>query len=406
MINSGHALHRRACLFLSRLWLAAMSRQAVVVAVIAGLLLAGVWYGATRGPNPVEIVPPGRGDVAAIDGYVGAVVCMECHADIARAYRTSGHAHTFHATNDSQPAWQLANVTFDDPQRKRPFRYHFDREGLSVSLPDQFGDEQFPLMYAVGSGTHAVTFLTLLPHRDGGVVGLEHRATLYSQLHGLGLTVGHRYLAAPVEDAEHFGKVLDRQKLTECIGCHTTHAKLNRHEITELIPHVGCEKCHGPGHDHVAARRAGRPGPEFSPARRWPSALDEIRTCGACHRMPETLKPSELTRGSRVLPRFQPAGLMQSLCFTRSKGELRCTTCHDPHAKTSTDTAAYERVCQSCHQRQSVQACPKGATGCVACHMPPVAFEEVAAFHDHWIRVRNSPEDPEPAVVGETGEPK
>ena len=27
----------------------------------------------------------------------------------------------------------------------------------------------------------------------------------------------------------------------------------------------------------VAARRAGLPGPEFSPARRWPAASDEVR---------------------------------------------------------------------------------------------------------------------------------
>lgn len=406
MTVSGHALHRQGVPFPFPVRWAEMSRRALLVAVIAGVLLAGLWYGARWGRGPVDVGRPDPDGVPAINGYVGAAVCMQCHADIGKAYQTSGHAHTFHATSDSEAARRLGEAAFRDPQRNRTFRYHFDQEGLSVSLPEQFGDERFPLQYALGSGTHAVTFLTLLPHRDGGVVGLEHRATVYSQLRGLDLTVGHRYLAAPVEDAEHFGKVVDRQKLAECIACHTTSATLKGNEIVDLIPHVGCEKCHGPGRDHVAARRAGLPGPEFSPARRWPAAIDEVRTCGACHRMPETLKPSELTRGSRVLPRFQPAGLLQSPCFTRSKGELRCTTCHDPHAKTSADTAAYERVCQECHQRQSVRACPKGATGCVACHMPLVAFEDVAAFHDHWIRVRNSPEDPEPAVPNVAGDPE
>jgi len=326
---------------------------------------------------------------------VGSAACRNCHRQTAELYDTSGHAHTFHLTADSEAAKQLAGITFEDPQRHHTFRYHADDEGLAATLTDLFGAERFPLTYALGSGTHAVTFLTLLPRRDGETVGLEHRATYYRQLKGLGLTVGHPFLKDPVEDAEHFGRVVDGKQLEQCIGCHTTQAKIEHNQLVNLIPHVGCENCHGPGGDHVAALQAGRTGPNVSIAHRWPSASEELRTCGACHRLPESLKASELVRSSRVLPRFQPAGLMQSLCYTKSKGTLRCTTCHDPHGKVSRDLGRYEQVCRDCHRQQSVAACPQETEHCVKCHMPAVMFEGVASFHDHWIRVRNE-EDPVP----------
>lgn len=375
-----------------------MSRPTLIVACLLVLLFLGIWWGRSQSHFDGDRAPSGAATepTTKTAGIVGSAACRQCHGGIADAYETSGHAHTFHLTSEFDLARQLAGARFEDPLRHRSFRYHFDEEGLAVALPAVFGEEQFPLTYALGSGTHAVTFLTLLPHQDGGTVGLEHRATYYRQLEGLGLTVGHPYLSEPVESAEHFGKVLDGKKLVECLGCHTTRVTLKDHQLVDLLPHVGCEKCHGPGSDHAAAKQAGRAGPDVRATQRWPTAMDELRTCGACHRLPETLKPSELVRSSRILPRFQPAGLMQSRCFTESAGALRCTTCHDPHAKVSSDAAHYERICLECHRRETVPNCPKGDSDCVSCHMPKVAFEGVAAFHDHWIRVRND-EDPAPA---------
>ncbi len=372
-----------------------MTRTAFIVACLIAMLLLVIWW--SRSQKRLDQSDPQSGAASKLStnttGVVGAAVCRQCHGEIAEAYETSGHAHTFALTAESDLARQLAGVEFLDPRRHRSFRYHFDTDGLSVSLPAVFGGEPFPLTFALGSGTHAVSFLTLLPHRDGSTVGLEHRATYYRK--GLGLTVGHPYLSDPVESAEHFGRILDGKKLAECLDCHTTQFAIIDHQLANLIPHVGCEKCHGPGRDHVAAMRAGLAGHDLSPAHQWPTAMDELRMCGACHRLPESLKSSELVRNSRVLPRFQPAGLMQSRCFTKSEGALRCTTCHDPHEKVSSDAGHYERICLECHRAQAAPDCPVNRSHCISCHMPKVAFEGVAAFHDHWIRVRND-EDPAP----------
>jgi len=374
-------------------------RKLIVATLLIGAVAFGAWWLRTavdHSQPAFQSSPDAQSTSKANPSFVGTTSCRNCHAEIVDLYSTSGHSHTFHATTNSEFAKKLDGVTFDDPLRKGRFRYHFDSEGLSASLPAKFGDELFPLSYALGSGAHGVTFLTLLPHRDGGTIGLEHRVTHYAQKSGLDLTVGHAYLGEPAEDAEHFGRVLSGRKLMQCIGCHTTSGQVQNGEIRNLIPHVGCESCHGAAGHHVEARTKGEEDVDFSAAKSWPDAMAELRTCGRCHRLPESIKKSELVRESRILPRFQPAGLMQSPCFQKSDGAMRCTTCHDPHEKVSKETTRYERLCMDCHQTQTVAACPKSSNNCIECHMPPISLEGVASFHDHWIRIRD---EKDPSVL-------
>ena len=367
-------------------------RKLICAAALTGTLAFGIWW-LLSPQNSVQKEFRGHSDAAANaagnNSFVGAAACRSCHTEISDLYSTSGHAHTFHSTTESELANRLDGVEFPDPKRQGTFRYHMDADGLSVSLTPKFENEKFPLFYALGSGAHGVTFLTLLPHRDGGTIGLEHRATYYEKKGGLDLTVGHAYVDAPVEDAEHFGRIISGQKLTDCIECHTTSGHVVNGDIKELIPHVGCESCHGAGGHHMNVMESAEKDPDYAVAKQWPDAMSEMQTCGRCHRLPESIKKSELTRESKVLPRFQPAGLMQSLCFQKSEGAMRCTTCHDPHATVSKDNARYERLCMDCHQTQSVSTCPKSSNNCIQCHMPPVSLEGVASFHDHWIRIRN-----------------
>jgi len=367
-------------------------RKFVVVTILMGAFALGLWW---LFATDITVQQESRSHSAAKanahgnEKFVGAAACRSCHIEIYDLYATSGHAHTFHSTTESDLAKRLDGVEFRDPLREGTFQYHMDPDGLSVSLPSKFGDEKFPLFYALGSGAHGVTFLTLLPHLDGGTIGLEHRGTYYEQKAGLDLTVGHAYVGGPVEDAEYFGRVLSSQKLTQCIECHTTSGRVVNGDIEGLIPHVGCENCHGAGSHHIEMMYAVLNDPEFTTATRWPDAMSELRTCGRCHRLPDSIKKSELVPESKMLPRFQPAGLMQSPCFQKSDGAMRCTTCHDPHATVSKDQARYERLCIDCHQGKSVEDCPKSSDNCIQCHMPPVSLEGVASFHDHWIRVRN-----------------
>jgi predicted CXXCH cytochrome family protein len=161
-----------------------------------------------------------------------------------------------------------------------------------------------------------------------------------------------------------------------------------------MIPNVECERCHGPGRSHVEAARGGAQGAAlgmpFGPGR-W-SAAEQMRLCGACHRLPEMGDPSLIRTDNPELARFQPIGLMQSACYKKTGGGLTCTTCHDPHARASTNTRDYESVCLSCHKAPTGTPCTVSpATGCVACHMPRRDVGRGMMVTDHWVRIAGEP---------------
>jgi predicted CXXCH cytochrome family protein len=85
---------------------------------------------------------------------------------------------------------------------------------------------------------------------------------------------------------------------------------------------------------------------------------------------------------------------MESQCFRKSEGKLRCTTCHDPHIVQRGETAAthYNGVCLTCHQAAIQRAVAAGAhpgdSACVSCHMPKRRTDEAVhiVMTDHYIR--------------------
>jgi len=292
----------------------------------------------------------------------------------------------------------MSDREFFDEDRGVTIEYDRDETGLLARIPSQLPDREFPLQYALGSGLHAVTFLTVIPDQFGEPVGVEHRVSIFGD-GTLQRTPGAASLS-PAQEVEFLGKLILGDKLESCIGCHTTTSRWEGATVVDLRPNVQCERCHGPGSAHIAAVDAGVEdmGLRFVPGRT--TALAEIRMCGECHRLPETLSDSELDRTSKKLPRYQPVGLLQSPCYLESDGALRCSTCHDPHEPSAArSTAEYEAICASCHQDHAVAHCSVSAENCVSCHMPPVEVHPGIAFHDHWIRVRDS-DDPPSAAAG------
>lgn len=385
---------------------------AVAIAVAAGG--TGVWLasGGRDGGDHVAGGPDDRPSArpAGTSTFVGTAACAGCHSDVAEAHARSGHADTLATTQDSTIARMLDGKSFRDEARNLTFRYRHGPDGLSVTVPEAFGDKAFPLQYALGSGMHAVSFLTLIPGADGGTVGVEHRVSWFAATDGLALTPGHTGLGVEKE-VELFGRFIRGEVLDKCVGCHATTSVVADLDIHDLRPDVGCESCHGPGSAHVeAASRGEAAGPieELNP-RHW-SADREIEMCGRCHRSPSDVKPEELVPGRASLVRFAPVGLRQSACFKASDGALRCATCHDPHEPaTSRTTRQYEAKCVDCHtpHRAGSVPCPVSpAQGCVRCHLPPIEVHPGLVFHDHWIRVRGE-NDPAPfaAVADHAADP-
>ncbi|MGB7328654.1 MAG: multiheme c-type cytochrome [Rubripirellula sp.] len=281
---------------------------------------------------------------------------------------------------------------FDGGEGYGTYEYEADDQGqLFVRLRSRFGDEPFPLQYVLGSGQHALTMLTLAPGVDGQTEGIEHRVSCYPGSR-IGLTPGHSKMQ-PEQALEFFGDASRGEPLERCVYCHTTTSKIEKEQVTQLVASVNCEKCHGPGSEHVRQARNSRKPPPFSVGHPNWDAESEIQLCGDCHRMPRGMTDKELREYSDILTRFQPIGMLRSLCYLESDRQLRCTSCHNPHATIGQSSEAdHVRNCVRCHQEGHDEhvVCPESPrTGCIECHMPAVELDQGLQFHDHWIRVRD-----------------
>lgn len=324
--------------------------------------------------------------------YVGARSCRECHPGEAALHSRSGHAHTLQPGAMVDFAGWLDGRTAVDPEHpESSWTYALRDHDLIASRTEDGKVAEHTLDYALGSGTHAVTFLSLTGRdAEGRALGLEHRLTYFTDRQELDVTPAQEAGANPIGRSAD-GHALTADETMKCMGCHATRLSADDERFIDpaaIMPNVSCERCHGPGRSHVeAARRGGKALPmpfgESKPA----AAELTIRLCGQCHRLPEYVPRDQLRPDNAILARFQPVGLMQSKCYTQSKGTLSCSTCHDSHAPTSRDKAEYESICLSCHSTPPQHACPVSPqSDCLKCHMPPRDSGNGMMFSDHWIR--------------------
>jgi hypothetical protein len=273
------------------------------------------------------------------------------------------------------------------------WRYELRGEELVTERVEGERVDEQAVQFAFGSGHHATTFLTVTgqdPTR-----AREQRLTYYAHRDALGITPGQESYD-PATGTTELGRDLSAEFTYLCFACHTTITSgddLQKLDVATMMPNVTCERCHGPGQEHVTA--AEREAMELSvpfgsrtgPAR-W-TARSLMQMCGGCHRLPEMVSPDVIRPDNPELARFQPAAMLQSRCYKESQGRLHCLSCHDPHGPASKDQAAYERVCLDCHGGAPGQAqCAVSPSDkCVGCHMPGRDAGQGVLFTDHWIRV-------------------
>jgi hypothetical protein len=351
---------------------------------MAVVLIGGLWwaFGERDGGSTVHrrSSPPGQ-------AYVGSRACARCHPGEAAHYSRSGHAHTLRKAGDIELARWLDGRSVADPEYPdATWTFHHEAQSLFADRDDRPAgrNERLELIYAFGSGTHATTFVSLLPTTsDAPPLGFEHRMTYFARDTRLDVTPG-QLESTGNSGRTPLGRNLSAFETRVCFDCHATRISRQgreRLEPADLLPNVSCERCHGPGQRHLDAVRAGSTdlAVDFAPGR-W-KAESQMRLCGGCHRLPEVVPTAELRPDNPVLLRFQTVGLMQSRCYREGGGALSCTTCHDPHAP------GYENACLSCHDGPAHTPCALGeTTGCLPCHMPVRESGHGMRFSDHWIR--------------------
>lgn len=337
------------------------------------------------GPVIRESTPPSPlvlPDTAA--DFVGTSRCVSCHPHEAAGHKESVHSHTVYAANapEALQRFRTSQKLFD---RALEATYTFQVEGdqpVMVVRKKGGAVEKLTPAYLIGSGKYGIT-----PVYERNGTFMEGRASYYPREGKWGWTPGQ---VTEVFTRQPEGRTLDPDEANNCFLCHGTVVVQDGPKPLAIGTRldVGCERCHGPGKEHVRAAEAGQ-GARAIYTYTGASANTVMTLCAQCHRRPSNAATGVLERDPN-LPRFAGTALGASKCFTRSGGKLTCVTCHNPHQPVSEDKAAYEKVCLSCHGDAAGQkACPVNPrAGCIPCHMPKQGIEMPgdAQFHNHLIK--------------------
>jgi len=334
--------------------------------------------------------------------YVGSAACSECHQPIYRDVLASKHASTFARPAHLRDLPLPANPLPDPGQPDVVHEFHWKGDSLHVETRAQRDMIWRAVVdYAFGSREHFMSFVG----RDEQDVWRTIRMSHFDSPRGSGWDVATGLPLHPERDDEFLGKkMVGRDGVRRCLFCHTTNfrAILDQSGPEAADHSIGCEACHGPGGNHVAAVDAGLADMAIAtPAKTPGSKIDKL--CGQCHSMHNTSVVSA-PRTDPVWYRFQSLTMAWTRCFTESDGKLSCVTCHDPHRDAETSAASNEAKCLSCHTpgggnepagkkalATAKTRCPINPTqGCIGCHMPRAWIESTHSFKtDHYIRVRD-----------------
>ncbi len=341
-------------------------------------------------------------------GFVGSRSCGTCHRGIYRVQQhDSRHAQTLRMWMDFKDV-PLPRGPVADPATPG-LTYHFDRKNDHVIEVEARKDEKVfraILDYAVGSGRHGITMLV----RDEEGLERELRVSYVGRDGSWEHTKGIDF--APQTPGDHFGFPLPRRAVNGCLSCHATwppSIKLDMNGTPVPVAEdrgIGCERCHGPGLNHVRAVESGFPDMAIALTSRAPSRA-RLESCAECHSEDGIIKPDD-----PEFTRFQGTTFRKSRCFVANKDVFSCTTCHSPHDALETNSTRYEAKCLQCHAgvpagEVAVRANEKkvvGATAvtgkscsvnprsnCIACHMPKVDDpSRHTEFTDHYIRARRA----------------
>ncbi len=289
--------------------------------------------------------------------FVGSPACRPCHAGIAETWERSPMARS---SGRAEPLPAASFVAAG---------HRYEIEGKRLGF--EGGSARFD--YFIGSNAAGRSFLW---ERDGYLFELP--VTWYAGKRIWDASPGYEgiseiRLTRPVE--------------ASCLLCHASQVRpvlgtQNRFGEPPFLENgVGCERCHGPGSEHVR-----------DPAKARmvnPAGLDAERrdaVCSQCHLTGEARietagrRFAEFRAGERLADYatyfvwqsgrrdFKVTSHVEKLASSgckRGAGEaLWCGTCHDPHGAED-EGAKTQAACLNCHA-----AAHRQQENCAGCHMP------------------------------------
>lgn len=373
-------------------------------------------------PRPVTPVDPSIAD------YVGSAACRDCHPEIWEKYQAHPMAHSFAKVTAATPIEDYAKQTEFAPPGNRRYRVERTAEGVRHHevMVDRLGeviyDQSVHVDYALGSGKRGRGYVI---DRDG----LMFKSSISWHSEEREWTLSPDY-------QPDYHKRFERRVTGGCLACHAglpniVHGEPDRFgQPPFLEDSIGCERCHGPGRKHVAARESGdiANDPIVNPAHLEVDRREAV--CAQCHlhgesrvlrtgRTAHDFRPGErlednwlvfvkshgagVTRSGRAASQVEH--MASSVCFERSAGRMGCISCHDPHSipAESDKSEFFRQRCLKCHADHGCSLPPSEREAaphfdnCTKCHMPSVPSTNVLhrSIADHRIlrRPSNDEED-------------
>jgi tetratricopeptide (TPR) repeat protein len=334
--------------------------------------------------------------------YVGEARCEKCHSRIYRDSLASRHTQSYYR-GDQLPGLPRPDHPLPDPDDPE-VTHSVEEQGGQLRERTRVGDQIYDAVIEYAFGTRD-RYLTTV-NRDGRGDYRIARMSYYQTAEGKGWDRSTLDSIHPSAGKQFQGEPVGvRDGIIKCLYCHITNPRGGADRIGPETADraIGCERCHGPGGNHLLAVADNFPELAIvGPAAATPAAVT-VKQCNDCHILDRSFPESDMNDPSWV--RSQGAGWTMSRCNTESGGGFGCVTCHDPHRPASATTAeSYEAKCVSCHTMTDLKSgkrelensgdqpsvCPVDPSrGCLDCHMPKTRIDSLHLdLSDHYIRVR------------------
>jgi len=347
----------------------------------------------------------------AREGYLGDNACQSCHAAQFDSFHKTAHSLTSTVPDQNSILGKFTagdnilktsnpNLYFQMDARQGGF---FQTSVAGAPPHTNSRTERFALV--VGSGDKGQTYLFW----DEDQL-FQLPVSYWAEL-GWVNSPGYRDGFADFE----------RAIIPRCLECHATYFEAlpppsNRYNTSGFTLGIQCEKCHGPGREHVALEKT-KPGPDTAHILN-PAAFSRDRQmdlCAWCHAgHGQPLQPAFSYLPGNPLDKyihFPPADpntaldvhgnqlelLKRSRCFLSSN--MTCLTCHNVHVAQH-NLAEFSQRCLNCHKPGSAtfaKADHPVTTNCIDCHMLKqetnlIVFDFAGKrvkpeVRNHWIKV-------------------
>jgi hypothetical protein len=369
--------------------------------------------------------------------YAGPATCVSCHKDIYNSY-----LHTAHFMASQPASAQTIQGSFSKGSNEFVFNPH-----LKVVM-NKRDTGYYQTSYADGRLDQSQRFDISF----GGVKGQTYGYWFTNELLQLPISYvdqTHEWINSPGYEPNRVA--FDRIMGAQCLGCHLSYAKPQKpllpdffiraegFEKNSLVYSVDCERCHGPGAEHVKfqTENPNEKTAKFIATFKSLTREQKINMCAVCHSGSNNhlfkptfgFKPGDtLDNYMKVISNNAPVnyknidvhgnqrGLLESSkCFISSN--MDCATCHNTHVNERGNTLIYTARCMTCHNSDSHIQCKLTnqlsaaalTNNCIACHMPAFASKVIITgqsatlVHTHHIAIY--PEEAQKVLLLLKGKP-